>query len=64
MAHQIKKPRVEISRENFWTTKSIFLQLSLQTSLILADKGSPFGWDDNKLSIQLKRRPRLNIIKI
>ena len=60
MAHQIEKPRIEISRKNFWTTESIFLQLSLQTSLILADKGSPFGLDDNKLSIKLQTATQIN----
>ena len=60
MAHQIEKPKRQISHKNFWTTESIFLQLSLQTSLILADKGSPFGLDDNKLSIKLQTATQIN----
>ena len=58
MAHQIMKSKnehLESEKLNYWVN---FSTLSLQTSIILADKGSPFGWDDNKLSIQLKRRPR------
>ena len=54
MAHQIMKTKKADLAWQKLTTESIFLQLSLQTSLILADKGSPFGLDDNKLSIKLQ----------
>ena len=37
-----------------------FSNSPLETSLILADKGSPFGLDDNKLSIKLQTATQIS----
>ena len=55
MAHQIIKTKsgeLESAKLNYRV--NFFTYSPLETSLILADKGSPFGLDDNKLSIKLQ----------
>ena len=39
---------------------NFFTYSPLETSLILADKGSPFGLDDNKLSIKLQTATQIS----
>ena len=55
MAHQIIKTKSgEFALAKLNYRVNFFTYSPLETSLILADKGSPFGLDDNKLSIKLQ----------
>ena len=57
--HQNKK--AEFSSEKLNYRVNFFTYSPLETSLILADKGSPFGLDDNKLSIKLQTATQINL---